>query len=153
MSGLSPEEVNQIIADTTEQLNKVIGKAQRQMESTIRGFEEKQSETIRTLSDLVQTLQTTPAPQANVDPKIIQKNMMACVRGECQRLQMNINEVKREQSRQSQVINAFPQHLQQQISQALPQAPAPQVFHCDSCGVILPNGTERCSCGAIYDWN
>ena len=154
MSGLSPEEVDSLIVDTMEQLNKVIGKAQRQMESTISGFEKKQTETIRTLTDLVHTLQTTQAPQANVDPKIIQENVMACVRGECRRIQMNIDQMKQEQARLSQFINSFPQQLQNQISQALPQAPPePKMFTCEICGSQFYDKVERCPyCGVYLDW-
>ena len=154
MSGLSPEEVDSLIVDTMEQLNKVIGKAQRQMESTISGFEKKQTETIRTLTDLVHTLQTTQAPQVNVDPKIIQKNMMACVRGECRRIQGNINEVKREQVHLSQSINAFPQQVQTQIAQAFPPPPEPKMFTCEVCGSQFPTGVINCpGCGVIIEWN
>ena len=121
MSGITAEEVDQIISDSMGQLNKVIAQAQSEMNDTVSGFEQKQSKTIQTLTDLVQTLQTAQKGQVNIDPNI-QKNMMACVRGECRRLQMNIGELKREQARQSQFIDAIPQQLHNQIAEALPAA-------------------------------
>ena len=109
MSGITAEEVDAIIADTMEKMNGVIAQAQEKMQHTVSGFEQKQAETLETLSDLVETLQAKPGRQADIDPKIIQRNVMACVRGECRRLQLNIGDLKQEQSRQSQVINAIPQ--------------------------------------------
>ena len=152
MSGLSPEEIDRLTADTITKLNEVVSQAQTQMQNTVDGFERKQTETIQTLTDLIETLQTAQGRQANIDPEILQKNVMACMRGECRRLQQNINGVKQEQSRQSQIINAIPQQLQNQITQALP--PQPERFTCEVCGSQFTNGVERCpACGVYLDWS
>ena len=154
MTKLTAEEVNQIIADSTEQLNNVISQAQSQIESTINGFEQKQARTIQTLADLIETLQGTQGQQANINPETLQKNMMACVRGECRRLQMNINVVKQEQSRQGQLMNAIPQQVQNQITQALPPQREPTMFNCEVCGSQFSQGVERCpACGVFLDWS
>ena len=153
MSGITAEEVDQIISDSMGQLNKVIAQAQSEMNDTVSGFEQKQSKTIQTLTDLVQTLQTAQKGQVNIDPNI-QKNMMACVRGECRRLQMNIGELKREQARQSQFIDAIPQQLHNQIAEALPLQPEQEMFKCEVCGSQFPAGVTNCpGCGVVIEWN
>ena len=154
MTKLTAEEVDQLIADTMEKLNNVVSQAQAQMQDTVNGFEKKQARTIQTLTDLIETLQGTQGQQANINPETIQKNVMACVRGECRRLQMNINVVKQEQSRQGKLMNAIPQQVQNQITQALPSQPDPNVFKCEVCGSQFPYGVERCpACGVYLDWS
>ena len=152
MTKLTAEEVNQIISDTTEQLNNVVSQAQSKIETTINGFEQKQTETIATLNELVRTLKSMREGKTDVDSETLQRNMMACVRGECRRLQMNIDGVKQEQSRQRHVINAIPQQFQNQIAQAFP--PEPKMFTCEVCGSQFPHGVERCpACGVYLDWS
>ena len=144
---LSREEIDVIVNSIHQKIANDQAELLRELQEARKDLGEAQ-ETISTFNELRELLPMIRQMGVQFDPQMLQKNINSCVRGECRRLTMNVNDI-RTKLQQAQAPPQVPL-----VHQAPPQAPpTPQVFHCGNCGTILPHGTQRCVCGAYFDWS
>ena len=111
---------------------------------------DEQIQTFNALNEAMQARQAAGAEQG-MNLSAVQKNVLACMRGECRRLQGNINEMRVEQNRQGQIVGMLTQPPPQN---PLPQPPQQRFIDCSICHNQVPVGAYQCPyCSVIYDWS
>ena len=144
---LTKPEIDMIVNGLYSQLANDQAELMKELQEARKDLTEAQ-ETISAFNELRELLPVIKQMGVQFDPQALQKNITSCVRGECRRLNMNVSDI-RKKLQQAQAPPQVPL-----VHQAPPQAPpTPQVFHCGNCGTILPHGTQRCVCGAYFDWS
>ena len=147
-NNLKKSEIDLIVDGLYRQLASDQEKLLKELQEARKDLTEAQ-ETIAAFNELKELLPVIKQMGISFDPQILQKNITACVRGECRRLNLNISDIRKKLP-PLQVPPQVP--LAQQTP---PQAPpAPQVFSCEVCGSQFSYGVERCpACGVFLDWS
>ena len=168
------EEEKLMIKTAEKAMEKVLEKREDELQKMYAGkFDEfnqatqaKLEEQAATFTALVETLREQKATGAEMPPKVIEDlrgNILACVRGECRKLGMNISEIRGQLSVNQPGRRAPPgqrsapgQPVPPQTA-PLPQAPAPQpappMYPCQICHQPFQAGLPQCPhCSTVYTW-
>ena len=168
------EEEKLMIKTAEKAMENVLKKREDELQKMYAGkFDEfsqatqaKLEEQAATFTALVETLREQKAAGVEMPPEImkdIQNNIIGCVRGECRRLGINVNEIKGQLTHR--LGGAPPGRVPPGQNPAPvppqtappPQAPAPQpappMYSCQICHQPFQAGLPQCThCGTKYTW-